>query len=37
MESKTPSNIIKIDEGLVQSQLKEVVKKYCRRYFECHA
>ncbi len=26
MESKTPSNIIKIDEGLVQSQLKEVVK-----------
>jgi len=26
MESKTPSNIIQINEGLVQSQLKEVVK-----------
>ena len=26
MESKTPRNIIQIDEGLVQSQIKEVVK-----------
>ncbi len=26
MASKTPSNIIQINEGIVQSQLKEVVK-----------